>query len=118
MSMAREGIRGGTRIPMRLPVSLHWKSPAGIERQVQAQTDNISGNGLFVLTSVRVPHNTEIRFTVLLPSEVTKASTQLLCQGRVVRQRARGAAVGIGMVIDDYQLLAAEPHGSANLLQS
>lgn len=118
MSMAREGIRGGTRIPMRLPVSLRWKSPAGIERQVQAQTSNISGNGLFVLTSVRVPHNTAIRFSVLLPSEVTKAFMQLLCQGRVVRKRARGAAAGIGVVIDDYQLVAARPHRSRTLMQS
>jgi PilZ domain len=106
MSMEHKGIRGGMRIPIELPVSLRWESPTGIERQAQAKTGNISGNGLFILTSVRLPHNTVIRFIVSLPSEVTKASTQLRCQGRVVRQRARGAAAGIGVVIDDYQFLA------------
>jgi len=106
MSMERKGIRAGTRIPMELPVSIRWKSPAGIERRVEAKTGDISGNGLFILTPVRLRHDTEIQFTVLLPSEVTKVRTQLHCQGRVVRRRVRGAAAGIGVVIDDYQLLS------------
>jgi PilZ domain len=106
MSMERKGIRAGTRIPMELPVSIRWTSPAGIERRIQAKTGNISGNGLFILTPVRLRHDTEIQFTVLFPSEVTKGRTQLHCQGRVVRQRMRGAAAGIGVVIDDYRLLS------------
>ncbi|MCL5005178.1 MAG: PilZ domain-containing protein [Acidobacteria bacterium] len=105
MSMEQRGIRGGTRIPIELPVSIRWKSPAGIERHVQAKTGNISGNGLFIVTPVRLRHDTEIQFTVLLSSEVTKVRTELRCRGRVVRQRAQGAAAGIGVVIDDYQLL-------------
>ena len=108
MSMERKGIRAGTRIPIELPVSIHWKSPAGIERYVEAKTGDISGNGLFILTPVRLRHDTQIQFTVLLPSEVTKVPVQLHCQGRVVRQKVRGADVGVGVIIDDYQLFSTQ----------
>ena len=106
MGMERKGIRGGTRIPIELPVSIRWKSPAGIERHVEAKTGNISGNGLFILTPVRLQHDTQLQFTVLLPSKITKLPTQLHGQGRVVRKQARGGTAGVGVVIDDYQLLS------------
>jgi PilZ domain len=109
MSMERKGIRAGTRIPMELPVSMRWKSPAGIKRQAQAKTGNISGNGLFIRTSLRLRHDTPLQLTVLLPAEVTKIPTQLRCKGRVVRQQGRVAGGGVGVVIDDYQLLSSPP---------
>ncbi|HUZ46660.1 MAG TPA: PilZ domain-containing protein [Terriglobia bacterium] len=92
------------RIPIELPVSLRWESPAGLRHRAKARTGNISGNGLFILTSVRLRRDTEVRFTVLLPSEITKVGAELDCQGRVVRQRSQNEASGIAVVIDDYQL--------------
>lgn len=105
MSVERKGIRAGTRIPIELPVSLRWKSPAGTARQAQAKTGNISGNGLFIQTSLRMHPDTRLECSVLLPPEVTKVRTHLRCEGRVVRQQGAGAAAGVGVVIDDYELL-------------
>lgn len=107
MSMGRKGIRSGTRIAVELPVSMRWKSPTGVERHAQAITGNISGNGLFIRTPLRLRHDTQIQLTVLFPAEVTKVPTHLRCEGRVVRQQARAAVAGVGVVIDDYQLLCA-----------
>ena len=104
MSTEQQGIRAGMRIPIELPVNLRWKSPAGIQQRAKARTGNISGNGLFILTSVRLRHDTEIQFTVLLPSVITKVRAKLDCQGRVVRQRSERGASGLAVVIDDYQL--------------
>jgi PilZ domain len=107
MSITRKGIRAGTRIPMELPVSMRWKSSSGVERRAQAKTGNISGNGLFILTPLHLRHNTQIQLTVLFPAEATKVPTRLRCEGRVVRQQARAAVAGIGVVIDDYDLLSS-----------
>jgi len=107
MSIEQRGIRAGTRIPIELPVSLRWKSPAGIEHRAQAKTSNISGNGLFIQTPLRIRHDTRVQLTVSFPAEITKVPTHLRCEGRVVRQQAQAAFAGVGVVIDDYQLFSA-----------
>ena len=109
MSTARKGIRAGTRIPMELPVSMRWRTPSGTVRRLEAKTGNISGNGLFIQTSLRLRYDTPIELTVLFPAEANKVPTRLHCEGRVVRQQARAAATGVGVVIDEYDLLSAQP---------
>lgn len=104
MTLGRNGIRGGTRIPVELPVHLRWKTQAGLERFAQGKTENMSGNGLFILAPVRLQPDTPIQFTVLLPAEVTRIPMQLQCVGRVVRQQKSGSPAGFGVVIDDYRL--------------
>lgn len=106
MALNQKGIRGGTRIPVELPVQIRWRSPAGIERSAQGKTGNMSGNGLFIVAPVRLRHDTPINLTVLLPAEVTHVPMQLQCEGRVIGQRRSGAAAGLGVVIDDYRLAA------------
>jgi PilZ domain len=106
MSPGRKGIRGGTRIPVELPVQIRWKTQAGTERFAQGKTESMSGNGLFILVPVRLRHDTPIQFTVSLPAEVTNTPMQLHCEGRVVRQHKGQAPVGLGVVIDDYRLAA------------
>jgi len=106
MSIEQRGIRGGTRIPLELPVQIRWKSPAGIERFAQGKTGSMSGNGLLILAPVRLPKDTPISFEVLLPVEITRVPVQLLCKGRVVRQLRSGAPAGLGVVLDDYRLAA------------
>jgi len=104
MTLGWKGIRGGTRIPVELPVQMRWKTQAGTERQAQGKTESMSGNGLFILARVRLKHDTPIEFTVLLPAEVTRTPMQLQCVGRVVRQQKSGSPAGLGVVIDDYRL--------------
>ncbi len=107
MRTPQKGIRGGTRIPIELPVSIRWRSQAGIERRAEAKIGNISGNGLFIRTKRRWRPDTKLHLTVLFPPEVTNVPIHLYCEGRVVRQQARTQAAGVGVVIDDYNLLAS-----------
>jgi len=106
MALGQKGIRGGTRIPVELPVQIRWKSRAGIERLAQGKTESMSGNGLFIVAPLRLRHDTPIYFTVALPAEVTHVPMQLQCAGRVIRQRRTGMPAGLGVVIDDYRLAA------------
>lgn len=108
MSPRRKGIRGGTRIPVELPVQIRWKTQAGREVFAQGKTQSMSGNGLFILAPVRLRHDTAIQFTVALPTEVTNTPMQLHCEGRVVRQRKGPPSAGLGVVIDDYRLDAID----------
>lgn len=106
MSIETRGIRGGTRIPVELPVQIRWKSQAGIDQFAEGKTISMSGNGLFITATVQLRHDTPINFTVSLPAEVTRVPVQLLCEGRVVRQQRTGLPAGIGVVIDDYRFAA------------
>ena len=106
MTTGRKGIRGGSRIPVELPVTIRWKTQAGLERHVLGKTENISGTGLFVVTSVRLRNDTPIQLTVALPAEVTKTPIRLHCEGRVMHQHKTGDVAGFGVVIDNYHLAA------------
>lgn len=106
MTPGRKGIRGGTRIPVELPVQIRWKTQAGVEQSARGKTGNMSGNGLFIMAPVHLRHDTRIQFTVLLPAEITQVPVELQCVGRVIRQHKAGAPGGLGVVIDDYQLTA------------
>lgn len=107
MTTGRKGIRGGSRIPVELPVTIRWKTQAGLERRVQGKTENMSGTGLFVVTSVRLRNDTPIQLTVALPTEITKTPVRLHCVGRVMHQHRTRAVSGFGVVIDNYHLAAA-----------
>jgi PilZ domain len=108
MNLGQKGIRGGTRIPVELPVQIRWKSPEGIERFAKGKTGSMSGNGLFIAAPLRLRHDMPITFTVTLPADVTNIPVQLRCVGRVVRQHRTGTPAGLGVVIDDYRFSAVK----------
>jgi len=95
----------GGRIQIELPVEISWRGPTGNTRQAKGKTSNISGSGLFIETPLRLPRATCIMFTVQLPREATKVPLELACEGRVIRGSQRGQPLGIGVVIDEYELL-------------
>lgn len=102
MTLGRKGIRGGTRIPVELPVEIRLKTGDGTEKFAEGKTRNMSGNGLFILAPVRLRHDTPIEFTVSLPAEVTHSPVELQCAGRVIRYCKRGQPAGLAVVIDEY----------------
>lgn len=105
MDLELKGIRGGTRIPVELPVQVHWKSSTGIKRNVQGRTESMSGNGLFIVAPLRLRRGMPITFTIPLPAAVTHVPVQLRCVGRVIRQHKSktGMPPGVGVIIDDYR---------------
>ena len=114
MAFRRKGIRGGTRIPVELPVQIRWKTRAGRERAAQGTTESMSGNGLFILAPIRLRQDTPIQFNVALPTQVTNTPMQLQCVGRVVRQKKTGERSGLGVVIDDYRLASGKRTGRSS----
>lgn len=102
--MNSNGIRAGVRIPLELPVVLRWKGKDGGLRETLGKTGAMSGNGFFVLSSVRLRHDTRISFIVTFPKEVTKNLIRLYGRGRVVRQGSPRSMAGIGAIIDDYEI--------------
>jgi hypothetical protein len=109
MTPRRKGIRGGTRIPVELPVEIRWKTQSGKEKFAEGKTQNMSGNGLFILAPLRLRHDTPIEFTVSLPAQVTNGPVKLQCAGRVVRHRKGGKPAGLAVVIDEYNFASNKP---------
>jgi hypothetical protein len=99
-----ENQRTGIRIPVKLPVEVHWKSRGGRSRRVEGKTGNISGNGLFMSIPVRPPCHTPVTMRVVLPADIIPLPVELLCNGRVIRWSCPGEARGMGATIDDYEL--------------
>jgi hypothetical protein len=102
-----ENQRSGRRIPVKLPVEVHWKSRGGHARRAEGKTGNISGNGLFMSIPVRPPCKTPVTMRVLLPATTTRIPIELLCNGRVIRWSCPGESRGVGATIDEYELRLA-----------
>jgi PilZ domain-containing protein len=99
--------RAGIRLPMKLPVLITWKTASGRYRKTQADTANLSGNGLFLLTPRRFRPLTPIRCRVLLPLGVAGISVELICLGRVVRCSGARETPAVAAIIDEYELRPA-----------
>jgi hypothetical protein len=89
---------------MKLPVVISWKTASGSYRKTQADTANLSGNGLLLLTPTRFRPQTPVRCRVLLPNALTGVSVELICLGRVVRRSGARETPAVAAVIDEYEL--------------
>lgn len=93
-------LQSATRFPIKLPASV--KSQTG---DCQAETQNISANGVLFQMDSDMPVGSTVDFTISLPPEMvgTEAHVQLDCRGRVVRSFDDGSRRGVGVVIDEYR---------------
>jgi len=94
---------------MKLPVFVFWKTASGRYRKTQADTANLSGNGLLLLTPTRLRPQTPVRCRVFLPKAVTGVSVELICLGRVVRRSGDGETSAVAATIDEYELRRSIP---------
>jgi hypothetical protein len=94
-------LQSAVRFPLKLSVSM--KSADG---EQQAETQNISANGVLFQVDQDVPVGSTVDFCIALPSEVVggKRQVRLDCRGRVVRSFVEGGRRGVGVVIDEYHL--------------
>jgi hypothetical protein len=97
--------RAAVRLPMKLPVLIGWETGRGRYRETQANTANLSSNGLLLLTPTRFRAYTPVHCRVFLPDAGT--GVELLCRGRVVRHTGAGEVLGVAAIIDDYELRRA-----------
>jgi hypothetical protein len=95
-------MQSAPRFPIKLPISV--KSKSGEQRQ--AETQNISANGvLFQVVDAEMPVGSTVDFTISLPAEIVgaEADVRLDCKGRVVRNFEESGRHGVGVVIDEYR---------------
>jgi PilZ domain len=93
-------VQSAARFPVKLPI--HIKSQSG---ESDAETDNISANGVLFHHEVDMPIGSSVDFTIFLPAEVVGAQkdVRVACRGRVVRSDEEGGRRGVAMVIDEYR---------------
>jgi hypothetical protein len=93
-------MQSAVRFPIKLPVSVKSKSGDN-----QAETQNISANGVLFQVDSEMPIGSLVDFTISLPADVVGAQTdvQLDCRGRVVRNFEEDGRRGVGVVIDEYR---------------
>jgi hypothetical protein len=100
MSAAQyDDLQSAPRFPLHLAVSLKTQGTA-----YQAETENISANGVLFAMDNDVPVGSMVDFTIMLPAEVmgTRRNMQIDCRGRVVRSFEDRGRRGVGVVIDEY----------------
>jgi len=95
-----EEMQSAPRFPLHLPVALKAQSQA-----YEAETQNISANGVLFAMDNDVPVGSLVDFTILLPGDVVGSSSnvQIDCRGRVVRSFEDRGRRGVGVVIDEYR---------------
>lgn len=95
-----EEMQSAPRFPLHLPVAVKAQSQA-----YDAETQNISANGVLFAMDNDVPVGSLVDFTILLPGEVVGSSqaVQIDCRGRVVRSFEDRGRRGVGVVIDEYR---------------
>ena len=65
--------RRGRRIPMRLPLMIHWREPQGAWREVPAQTKVLSKHGCLISCPARIKLSDEIMVWWLEKMHYTEA---------------------------------------------
>jgi hypothetical protein len=94
-----EEMQSAPRFPIHLSASVKMQGSA-----YNAETENISANGVLFAMDNDVPVGSMVDFTILLPAEVVGArrDVQIDCRGRVVRSFEDRGRRGVGVVIDEY----------------
>ena len=97
-----EDLQSAPRFPLHLSASVKTEGTA-----YNAQTENISANGVLFAMDRDVPVGSIVDFTILLPADVVGArqNVQIDCRGRVVRVDADSDCRNlIGVEIQYYEI--------------
>ena len=99
--------REARRFTMSLPMRVLPR--AAKERELDAQTRDVSYRGLYFLTDADFEVGSEIEFVITLPQQVTQSGdVNIRCQGEIVRIEPTGnGKVGIAAKIARYEFIPA-----------
>lgn len=101
--------RGMRRFTLQLPVIVTAKSGERVE--ATAESRDVSSHGICFYCDAALEPESEIEFTLTLPTEVTMTEPlQVRCSGRVVRveNSSGGSKFAVAAVISDYEFVADE----------
>ena len=74
--------RSGTRIVTRVPTRVRTQQGADL----QAQTRDVSANGVFLYTNSKIEKGTDVELVLILPPELTSGEKcWVCCQATIVR---------------------------------
>jgi hypothetical protein len=97
-SERRSGKRISTRVPTRL------RTPQGVDQQ--AQTRDVSANGVFLYTKSRMEKGAQVELVLILPPELTSGEKcWVCCQATIVRVEEEGSEFGVAAQINRMDLL-------------
>jgi hypothetical protein len=97
----REARRFTMSLPMRvLPLK-------GDEKELNAQTRDVSYRGLYFLANAEFKIGSEIEFVITLPEQITRSGdVNIRCQGQIVRvEPTENGRVGIAAKIARYEFV-------------
>jgi hypothetical protein len=93
--------RSGTRIVTRVPTRVRRQQGADL----QAQTRDVSANGVFLYTNSKMEKGTDVELVLILPPELTSGEKcWVCCQATIVRVE-EGPEFGIAAQIRRMDIL-------------
>ena len=97
--------REARRFTMTLPVRVLPREPQ--ERELKAQTRDVSYRGLFFHSEAHFEAGTPIEFVILLPQQISQAGdVSIRCTGQIIRvEKASDGRMGFAERIDRYEFL-------------
>ena len=99
--------REARRFNMNLPLRVFSREAKG--RELNAQTRDLSYQGLYFLTEADFEVGSEIDFVITLPQQVTQSGdVNIRCQGKIVRvETTESGRMGVAAKIARYEFLPA-----------
>ena len=94
--------RSGTRIATRVPTRVRTAEGTNYN----AQTRDVSANGVFLYTSSKMEKGTDVELVLILPPELTSGEKcWVCCQATIVRVEEQGSDFGVAAQIRRMDLL-------------
>jgi hypothetical protein len=94
--------RSGTRVAARVPTRV--RTAQGSDHN--AETRDVSANGVFLYTNSRMEQGTEVELVLILPPELTLGEKcWVCCQATVVRVEDQGGEFGVAAQIRRMDIL-------------
>jgi hypothetical protein len=103
LSNRRRFRRYGIKVPCQIRP---WESPSGAKLpELQVETENVSGGGIFFVASAEWPVGTPIELDLDFSPRVAGAPVKIKCQGRIARVvQLEEGRLGIGATIERYRI--------------
>jgi hypothetical protein len=106
---AKSERRSGTRLPVRLPVSIE----AAKSQPVTGFTRDLSTSGIFLYADSEIVPGTELEMVLLLPESLTQGEKQwVCCQASVIRVEPGGEQGRFGVAASIRNIVALPQAGS------
>jgi hypothetical protein len=94
------------RFPLKLPMTVRWKTPSGVA-EVQTESRDVSSGGVYFCLPKQIEDTSPVEIVMMLPNEITLVGRMhVCCEGRVRRtELIESNRIGVAAQIEHYQFL-------------